>query len=292
MMGIIRRLKRFYSKKELNTESELISKYLNEGRIPWSPGYWQFRNQLISKTLNDKETLKSFEKLSIPSNFGFRLDERIVEYSWIFSNIPDTKIHILDAGSTFNYNFIISHDLLKNKKLDILTFAPEKESFNNRGVSYTYYDLRDMPYKDNLFDCVISQSTIEHIDMDNSIYGYELDHNKESTKKSFEYLSAIKEMSRVVKKDGVIMLTFPYGKFENHGFFQQFDEPMVDEITKSFSKCKEITIHYFKYLEDGWVLSKKDECDDAESFNPHTGKGKKGDYAAHSRAICCIKVIK
>jgi hypothetical protein len=149
-----------------------------------------------------------------------------------------------------------------------------------------------MIFKDNVFDFVVSQSTIEHIDMDNSMYGYELSFNKDNTCKSYEYIIAVKEMIRVLKSKGTLLLTFPFGKFENHGFFQQFDTEMLNKILGLFENKGNHSITFFQYKNDSWNFAKINEVSESESFNPHTGKGKKDDFAAHSRAIACVEFNK
>ena len=128
--------------------------------------------------------------------------------------------------------------------------------------------------------------------MDNSMYGYDLDFNKEVEIKSYEYLKAVSEMLRVLKSGGTLMLTVPFGKFENHGFFQQFDKEMINRIYDLLKSEGTIESTFFTYEKEGWRFALIDELSTIESYNPHTGKGKKDDGAAHSRAIACIKFIK
>jgi SAM-dependent methyltransferase len=224
--------------------------------------------------------------------YGYRLDERIVEYPWILSQMEEKHERMLDAGSTFNFDFIVDHPLIKRKELTIFTYAPESPNYNEKRISYVYGDLRDLPFKDAWFDIVVSQSTIEHIDMDNSIYGYEIAHHENIEIKSYEFLIAVKEMIRVLKPGGTILLTFPYGKFEQHGFFQQFDNEMVGKLLTVLYNQGSCTTTFFKYLIDGWYCSNEANCNQEESFNPHTNKGKGNDGAAHSRSICCIRFEK
>lgn len=295
---ILSKLKSIYRKyqnyKERERKLDRRKKYLQEGQIPWSEGYLDYRNELIARSIVDPRIITQFSKNQVPNNFGYRLDERIVEYCWIFSRLPkNKKIKVLDAGSTFNFDFILNALDLANIDLYIQTLCPEYPNFNERKVSYVYADLRDIPFKDAYFDIVISQSTIEHIDMDNSIYGYK-NHNyhRDTHTKSYEYLKAIEEMLRVLKKHGKMLLTFPYGKFENHGFFQQFDGEMLDRLVAIIGSKGEYSLNFFRYLPDGWIYCEKDDCRDLESFNPHTGKGKGTDGAAHCRSICCIEFQK
>ena len=128
--------------------------------------------------------------------------------------------------------------------------------------------------------------------MDNSMYGYELGHISDKDSKSYEYLKVITELERVTQQKGKILLTFPYGIFENHGFFQQFDKEMVQKIIDVLSSTCNCSKQFMKYEEEGWRFANENDCANAKSYNPHTGKGKGNDGAAHSRAICFIEALK
>lgn len=264
--------------------------YIQNGRIPWSEGYVEFKWERIQEVLHSMKILEMFSNNTIV-DFEIGIDERIVEYPWILSQLSDSKVKLLDAGSTFNFLDILQLEKIKNKELSIQTFYPESNCFFNKRISYVYEDLRNIPFKDAYFQEIVCQSTLEHIDMDNSMYGYSLQDTPITTK-SYEYLRVIHELERVLQSNGLLLLTFPYGKFENHGFFQQFDSEMVDRIIEYLNVKGTIELTFFKYFITGWACTKKEECDDAISYNPHTGIGKGIDNAAHSRAICCVKFIK
>lgn len=267
--------------------------YKITGRKPWSYGYIDTKWVDINAALSNQNTLGLFKNGSIPPNFGVGYDERIVEYPWIFSHLKSSsKGTILDAGSTFNFQSIVEHPLVKDKELTIYTYYPEAENFIHRRVSYVFGDLRKLPFKSDMYDQIVCQSTIEHIDMDNSIYGYKLQPNAEVTQKSYDYLMVIEELIRVLKSGGELLLTFPYGKFENHGFFQQFDEEMVSKITDKMESKGKYSKEFIIYSPDGWKFDIQANCNNSESYNPHTGKGKGSDGAAHCRCVCCVKFSK
>jgi len=280
-------LKRF--SKRSNPQSK-IKRYLRNGRIAWSEGYIEYKAHFISDIINSPSQINNFRTRHLTNLFGIGLDERCVEYPWIFSKLSLERTKLLDAGSTFNFSYIVDHNTIEKKDLTIYTFYPEHDCFFQKKISYVFGDLRDMYFKNETFDEIVCQSTIEHIDMDNSIYGYsDFNNNGE---KSFEYIKAIFELIRILKVEGKMLITFPYGKFENHGFFQQFDSHMLDKLLKTLSLKGESNIDFFKYEKDGWHFTDRQALTDVNSYNPHTGRGKGDDGAAHCRGIVCIEFIK
>ena len=45
----------------------------------------------------------------------------------------------------------------------------------------------------------------------------------------------------------------------------------------SFKSISQFELTFFKYSREGWTAATQEECNDSESFNPHTQKGKKDD---------------
>jgi len=284
------RIKNILRLDKASSPGKRINSYLNSGRVPWSDGYAEFKYKSIKDIIYSEESLSPFIQKQLPLNFGIGLDERVIEYPWIFSKISKSKNLVLDAGSTFNFDFIVNHPIIKNKELTIYTFFPEDDCFFKNRISYVFGDLREMYFKDAAFDEIISQSTIEHIGMDNSIYGYE--ERNIATVKSYDYLKAVKEMERILKPAGKLLITFPFGKHEHHGFFQQFDEEMLDKILGLLSNNGSLNTDFFKYERTGWRFASKPELAEVVSYNPHTGKGKLDDGAAHCRSVACIEFVK
>ena len=277
---------------KVKSKKELIETYNALGSVPWSEGYLEYKWHLIEGSINNKDILKEFELEQLTNEYGIGVDERVIEYPWLMSHIHSGKGKFLDAGSTFNFQEILRHPIMQEKDIYIYTYYPEENNYIKSRISYIYGDLRELPFKDNYFDQIVCHSTLEHIDMDNSMYGYELAPQQDSHSQSYGYLKVIRELERVLKPGGRILLTFPYGKFENHGFFQQFDKEMVLRLENSISSTCSIKKSFAKYEASGWRFATQAESDDSVSCNPHTGKGKENDNAAHSRAICFIEILK
>lgn len=224
----------------------------------------------------------------MPDSWGLWLDERAVEYPWFFSRLPETPGKLLDAGSTLNYDYVLSHRKLNNKTISIFTLAPESEAYWQKGISYIYGDLRDCCCRDEFFDWAVSISTLEHVGMDNTRHYTKDVAQNESRPDS--HLSAVLELRRVLKPGGVLYVTLPYGQPQNLGWMQIFDANKTKKLVETFdpASCREI---YFRYLPSGWQISSAAECSDASYFDISKSDGSCSDFAA-AECVVCLELMK
>jgi len=263
----------------------MINIFTFTGKKPWSFGYHSYK----WKTIKEYIEKDRFNNGDLILNYGFRIDERIIEYPWLLSRLPIEKGILLDAGSTLNFELILNQPSLQAKKIFISTLAPEGNCFWDRGISYIFEDLRNCCYKDNLFDYIVCISTVEHIGLDNTLlYTKDLS-KKENIQNS--YLTAIKEFYRVLKPGGILYLTLPFGKKENRIWFQVFDSHMIDEIVTTFNPLSIIENH-FRYQPTGWEKSSRELSKDATCFDIHQQKEYDPDFAAFSRGLICLEMKK
>lgn len=296
-MNIFKHLRRFYSIYRNFCKKRRITHYLRHGRKPWSKGYSDFKWQLIEKNINSSNLLNRFKNnLELPQFYGKNIDERIIEYPWLMSNLPEKSGDLLDAGSSLNHEQILNHQKLSNKKITIVNLTPEDRCFWQK-ASYIFVDLRQLAFLDNSFDIVVCISTLEHIGMDNTMI-YTKNKKYEESKKE-DYLRVVSELKRILKPEGVLFITVPFGKYQDFRFFQQFNQNMINQIIKVF-KGKGVLINYYKYSERGWDVSNAEECKNIEYFDiwqtrykdKNSSKDYDPDFAAAARAIACLKLVK
>ena len=275
-----------------------LRKYEASGRIPWSEGYHIAHAKLIAATLDDCALMAVFAAAeNLPADYGIGIDERCVEIPWLFAKLRNVSGKILDAGSALNHAFLIDRLLRDDRKLDVMTLAPEKPCFTHRGVGYLYEDLRNIPTVDEHYDCVVCISTLEHIGFNNEAFTKrpaQVEH------RPTDYLRACSEMLRVLRRGGRLLLTVPFGKYQDVGAFQQFSAREIGFLTESMKGAK-IDIRYFKLGQTGaWDVAAAGECAQCESVHWVMAREDErpaafpmqADKAASARAVACLDIVK
>jgi len=254
----------------------LLSSYQLGSRKIGSPGYGAYRQQQVEKAI--AQGLFSSHKL--PENFGKGLDERVVEYPWVFSRLPPGKGRLLDAGSTLNFDSLLRKPVLQNKQVFISTLAPESHNYWWRGVSYTFEDLRAASFRDGYFDWIVCLSTLEHVGMDTSAYTKE--NAPEATGDAMTFL---KELHRMLKPGGTLFLSFPFGKKANKGWMQVFDLAAVEKMVETF-RPQMASQSFYRQYPKGWKACTPQQAEDAQYFEKST------DSLTAAEAIACLELVK
>ena len=248
---------------------------LRRGIVTWRTVLRAVDSEVVQQAFRDGAKL--------PFGFGVGLNERVVEYPWLFSRRPTGLV--LDAGSTLNHRAVLRRLLPSLSGLHIVTLGPEGHSFPKLGVSYVYSDLRELPYASETFDDVTCVSTLEHVGMDNSRYarGAPAPGNaSESTER------ALSELLRVLRVGGRLLLTVPYGRPDDRGWLRVFGRADVDRLTTYGSRA-DLTV--YAYGPEGWQLSDPDRAADAV-YRERSLEPAPGDLAVCARAVACIEITR
>lgn len=266
-----------------------IWSYILRGRKPWTLGYSLYKEHQIAAALRDSVLMEKFAKgQPLPDHYAVRLDERLVEFPWVISQLATAPGKLLDAGSTINHPFIIEEKVLAKKDITIMTLAPEDKSFWQKRISYVYGDLRNVAFRDNWFDIVTCISTLEHVGMNNAIYTDDRAYHEADTA---SHLQVIDELKRVLKPGGRFYLTVPYGIFKLCGFQQVFNAKMLQAVKDRFNG-QVVSEKYFRYTANGWQVATAGECDRSDYFDINVTKQYDSDYAAAARAVACLIIEK
>jgi SAM-dependent methyltransferase len=258
--------------------------FLRSATMPYGRGYGAYRRLELERAVGNPE----FDSVRLPPRYGRWLDERIVEYPWVLSRLPDAPGVLLDAGSALNFDFLLSHPKVAGKKVFVSTLAPEERCFWDRGVSYVYEDLRATCYRESYFDWAVCLSTIEHIGMNNTMF-YSADQTKcESDHQA--YLIAIRQLHRVLKPGGKLLLTVPFGRASCFDWLQIFDAEMLETLIAGFP-ARSRAEWYFRYSESAWKQCARQDAADATYFDVHRQQPYCGCPAA-AEALACLELAK
>jgi SAM-dependent methyltransferase len=215
------------------------------GRVPGAAGYnsarWLAIAHAVSRTAG--------------ARYGWDdpgMDERVVEYAWLFERVAalaskDTRV--LDAGSVINYPLIL--EAWKREEfpaVSIVTLEYEGHATVSSTVRYEFADLRELPYRDEWFSLVFSVSTLEHVGLDNTIYGAAAERASDP---GAEAARALQELHRVTKRGGTLLVSVPFGARSNRGWFRIFDAGDLDRLTRQ-SGWTNVHARYFRATREGW----------------------------------------
>jgi len=134
--------------------------------------------------------------------------ERFIEYSWAIKNFQESDKRILDVGcgdSLFDCKLArLGHEVcaidLEN------SIVAQKSNYH-----FLQADIVNVPFKDQSFDKIHALSTIEHID-------------EGKTGLSDDQITAMKNMCRILKNGGDLILTMPLGDYDGACNLYRFEK--------------------------------------------------------------------
>jgi SAM-dependent methyltransferase len=226
--------------------------------------YWEFEKAFLNGASN------FHNKIILPKNYGKGLPERVVEiYLARLTYRPGDKV--LDVAHA---NAMICH-------LKMVASLPEPRSISGIDIAppgfdtNLYYensytgDITKTELPDNSFDLIWCISALEHFGMDNS--GYTENFSRESDAD----MLAVKEMLRLLKIGGTLLITVPYGRFEDHGWFKNYDGAHWRALLNLASKQALVQEFYFGHTYGaGWAVVSPEELINVGYFNQaNSGSG-------------------
>jgi alginate O-acetyltransferase complex protein AlgJ len=252
---------------------------------PWTPSYATAHEALVGAAIDDPVLRAAIGSgAPLPDGYAAGFDERVVEYPWMFAQGLGGRV--LDAGSTFNHKHIVERALPLVDELTITTLAPEGHAFVEHAVSYVFADLRALPFRDGWFDTVVSLSTLEHVGMDNTSYGVG---DAPAPDAEAAVAHAAHELRRITRPGGRILLSVPYGRREDHGWFRQFDADDLLRLIAAFEASSH-TVSLFAHAPSGWQRCSAEAAADLAYRDAQADPTPAPDGAAAARAVACVTI--
>ena len=140
-------------------------------------------------------------------------DERVVEIPWVLSRLRLSG-RVLEVGYAFAETAYVGGLLRAGVEVVGVDLATREVDV----METVQADVRELPFPERSFDQVLLVSTLEHIGADNTVYG--LDAESDGAAR----LEALRELNRVLRHSGSLLVTVPLGEPGDHGWFRQEDE--------------------------------------------------------------------
>lgn len=172
-------------------------------------------------------------------------DERVVEIPWVLSRlVPEGRV--LEVGYAFAEPAYLAALLRSGVELVGVDLATRDVG----EIETVQADVRELPFQSGSFAQALLVSTLEHVGADNTVYGIDDDAENGSASR----LRALRELGRVLHRDGSLLVTVPLGEPGDYGWFRQEDER---GWTRLFARAG-LFVHELELYEltpEGWRAS-------------------------------------
>jgi len=200
--------------------------------------------------------------------------ERCVEIPWVASGIARSLGLWLDIGYAHAepryWESIPMRYLRYGFGLDIAQPKFEQHPLQIEVTSNLITEDLDLLPEFSLITCI---STLEHIGCDNRIYHAQAGREEEPFKIQKEVL--IKLLFKLARR-GHLMLSLPFGKFQDHGGFLQYDAELLELLKAAALRSgkKIILEKYYRLAPEGWIGCAREEMKDvAYRFEEYRAAG-------------------
>lgn len=133
-----------------------------------------------------------------------KLHSRCIEYPFAASQLGDAQ-RILDVGTVKSDPAWINWLEALPIEVHATDYDPPKEPYQR--IQFHQADVRRLSLPDNTFDTVLAVSVIEHIGLEAPL----VDAQELPTLDQDGDVEAVRELTRVLKPGGRLIMTFPYG---------------------------------------------------------------------------------
>jgi SAM-dependent methyltransferase len=181
------------------------------GDLVGSPEFARVRllDDAVAAALSDRLERRRPRDLTAPAGH----DERPVEIRWTLARYAGER-DVLDIGYAFAEPAYLAGLLGLGAERLVGVDLAEAEVPRLEGVRA---DVRELPFGDASFDVVLCVSTLEHVGADNAVYGVEAQRDESGA------AAALRELRRILRSDGKLLVTVPAGEEERHGWQVQHD---------------------------------------------------------------------
>jgi SAM-dependent methyltransferase len=170
-------------------------------------------------------------------------DERVIEIPWVLSRLVPSG-RVLEVGYAFAEAAYIGALVRAGVELVGVDLAERDVD----GIERVVADVRSLPLESGSIDQALLVSTLEHVGADNTAYGLSAESDPGSR------ADALRELARVLRPGGRVLVTVPLGEPGDHGWFRLDDVSGWNRLFASAGLFVEEQEAY-ELTRDGWRAS-------------------------------------
>jgi len=186
---------------------------------------------------------------SLNNNIVDMKGDRDIEWSWIISQMPPGPGEALDFGPGGSYLGLIAAQLGFN--VTAVDIELINQCYIHPGINFKQGDICSIPLPKDFFDVILNCSTVEHVGLAGR-YGIEVDRPEGD-------LEAMSRLKKLMKPNGVMLLTVPVGKDAIMAPFQRiYGIDRLPRLLEGYIVEKEA--YWRKNGQNKWVSCQKDHA--------------------------------
>lgn len=181
---------------------------------------------MVNPSVRHRNLIELLPRTFKEKHLTVHFSERIVENAFVIQNIPkDKNISILEVGCTGSKASLYLMNLgYKVQGIDFFDYDVSHPNF-----TFIKGDFFRQDFRENSFDVVILLSVIEHVGL--NAYG----ENMVDSEEDYKMVTKIHE---ILKPNGILLLTTPYGNFPSTPNFRVYTQERINALLKDFQRVE------------------------------------------------------
>lgn len=169
-----------------------------------------------------------------------KLHSRCIEYPFAASQVGQAQT-LLDVGTAKGDTLWVQW--LDSLPASVTVTDYDPSDYPYQRARFQQADVRHLPFEDNTFDVILAVSVIEHIGLSDAQV---LSTDKPSEDSDGD-LDAVRELVRVLKPDGRLVMTFPYGVRGGLILGGSARGYTAESVRRFERVARPLDLHYYEY---------------------------------------------
>ena len=205
--------------------------------------------------------------IRLPAKFGRNLPERVIEMLYArLSYRPSLRVLDVGCANAMESHLKMVERLEKPRSIVGIDISPPMRQTLQVYDDFINANIVSSGIAAESFDLIWCISALEHFGMDNTTYTdrFELSQNMDA--------QAVREMTRLLAVGGRLLITVPYGRYENHGWFRNYDAEHLKGLLLQVERSTVVDSSFFRHTHaDGWLAVAQEELEHTGYYDQANG---------------------